>query len=292
VTIKNRYPLPLIGEALDRLKKARFFSKIDLRYAYNLVRIKPGDEWKTAFRTRYGHFETLVMQYRLTNAPATFQHLMHDIFRNMLDVSILCYLDDILIFSETEEEHEKHICQVLDTLRQHNLFAKAEKCAFFMDQVDFVGFVVTQVDPKKVSAVIDWPEPQTVKELQAFLGFANFYRRFIFQYSKICVPFTRLIKKGAAFVFDESAREAFHALKSAFQSADVLAHYDPDRKILIETDASDSAIAAILSQWDESGTLRPVAFMSRKMLPAESNYEIYDKELPAIVEPFRSWRLS
>ena len=294
VTIKNRYPLPLIGESLDRLRSAKCFTKIDLRYAYNLLRVKPGDEWKTAFRTRYGHFETLVVQYGLTNAPASFQHLMNDIFRDMLDISIICYLDDILIFSENQEQHDAHVKEVLSRLRKHKLFAKAEKCEFDKPEVDFLGFIVgsggVRMDPGKVSTVTDWPLPQNLTDLQAFLGFTNFYRRFIHRYSKICAPLTRLLKKGTSFTISEDAKVAFQSLKDAFTSAPVLSHFVPSRKIVVETDASDVAVAAILSQYDEEGTLVPIAFHSRKMSPAELNYDIYDKELLAIVDAFKSWR--
>lgn len=294
VTIKNRYPLPLIGESLDRLRSAKHFSKIDLRCAYNLLRIKPGDEWKTAFRTRYGHFETLVVQYGLTNAPASFQHLMNDIFRDMLDISIICYLDDILIFSENEEDHEAHIKEVLSRLRKHKLFAKAEKSEFFKTEVDFLGFIVgsggIRMDPAKVKTVMDWPLPANLQDIQAFLGFANFYRRFIRSYSKIAVPLTRLLKKDTPFSMSEAAIKAFNKLKEAFQDAPVLNHFVPSRKIVLETDASDVALAGILSQYDEEGVLHPIAFHSRKLSPAELNYEIYDKELLAIVDSFKSWR--
>jgi hypothetical protein len=294
ISVKNRAALPLIGESLDRLRRAKVFSKLDLRGAYNLVRIKKGDEWKTAFRTRYGHFETLVMPFGLTNAPATFQSFMNDIFRDLLDDFMIIYLDDILIFSDDPAKHTIHVERVLGRLRQYKLFIKAEKCEFDRDRCEFLGFVVSptgvQMDPGKVSTVLDWPEPTSVKQLQAFLGFTNFYRRFIPEYSRTCSPLTRLLKKGVQFSFDHSAKKAFVKLKATFTSAPVLAHFDPEKPISLETDASDFAIAGILSQPGLDGELRPIAFRSRKMLPAECNYDIYDKELLAIVDCFKVWR--
>lgn len=189
ITIKNRYPLPLIPEALDRLRKAKVYSKLDLRGAYNLVRVKEGDEWKTAFRTRYGHFECLVMPFGLTNAPAVFQHFMNDVFRDLLDHTVLIYLDDILIFSDSEEEHVKHVKQVLARLVDNKLYAKAEKCEFHVTTTEFLGFIVPangiSMASNKVDAIMSWPLPTKVREIQQFLGFANFYRKFIKGYSRI-----------------------------------------------------------------------------------------------------------
>ena len=294
ITVKNRYPLPLIREFLDRLRDAKFFSKIDLRAGYNLVRIAEGEEWKTAFRTRYGHYEYLVMPFGLTNAPATFQHLMNDVLREFLDDFVVVYLDDILIFSQSREDHTRHVRLVLDRLRTNGLFAKPEKCSFYQSEVEYLGYLVSTVgvrmDPKKVSAVLDWPEPSSVHGLQVFLGFANFYRRFIRNYSKIAAPLTRLLKKDTKYAFDAPARQAFRQLKTAFTTAPVLAHFCPDRPSTIETDASDFAIAAVISQPDADGVLHPIAFHSRKLTAAELNYEIYDKEMLAIIEAVKEWR--
>ena len=294
ITIKNRYPLPLITESLDRLKTAKSYSKIDLRGAYNLLRIAKGDEWKTAFRTRYGLYEYLVMPFGLTNAPATFQNLMNDVLRPFLDKFVIVYLDDILIFSETPEEHTDHVRQVLQKLRDTELFAKAEKCEFGKSEVEFLGYVVSpggvRMDPKKVEAVTDWPVPRSVKELQTFLGFINFYRRFIWNFAKTAAPLTNLLRQNVPFRIDSTALAAFDALKESFTSAPVLAHFQPDRQTFIETDASDFAIAAVVSQKDDTGTLRPIAFFARKLQPAELNYGIGEKELLAIVAAIKHWR--
>ncbi|KAK4685054.1 putative transposase, partial [Tremellales sp. Uapishka_1] len=294
ITRKNRYPLPLIQESLDRLKEATWFSKVDLRAAYNLIRIAKGDEWKTAFRTRYGLFEYLVMPFGLTNAPASFQYLINDVLRDFLDIFVIVYLDDILIFSNTREEHVNHVNQVLQRLKDNSLWANAEKCRFFQHEVDFLGYLVSdtgiRMDPKKISAVTDWPIPKSVHDIQVFLGFANFYRRFIRSYSKITTPLTRLLRKDVKFEWGDEETQSFKTLKEAFTSAPILQHFQPGRPLTIETDASDFAIAGILSHSDENNQLRPVAYYSRKLQPAELNYEIYDKEMLAIVEAFKIWR--
>jgi hypothetical protein len=293
ITIKNRYPLPLIPEALDRLKDSKIYTKLDLRGAYNLVRIRKGDEWKTAFRTRYGHFECLVMPFGLTNAPAAFQHFMNDIFRDLLDYKVLIYLDDILIFSENPNEHQKDVKAVLSRLIQNGLYAKAEKCEFSVNKTEFLGFIVSQdgisMAENKIDAIMSWPEPAKLRDIQQFLGFANFYRRFIKGYSRIIQPLTRLLKKDTPFDFDARAKEAFNLIKQVFKGAGILKHFQSDLETFIETDSSDFAISAILSQYHEK-VLYPVAFMSRKMTTAELNYEIHDKELLAVVSAIKIWR--
>lgn len=294
ITVKNRYPLPLIQENLDRLSNAKYFTKIDLRGAYNLIRIAAGEEWKTAFRTRYGLFEYLVMPFGLTNAPASFQQLMNEVLREYLDISVIVYLDDILIYSKTREEHVQHIKKVLERLRQHRLWAKAEKCRFFQSSVDFLGYIVSQdgvsMDPSKVKSILDWQAPKSVKDIQVFLGFANFYRRFIKKYSKLTEPLTRLLRKDVKFDWSDSANTAFESLKKAFTTAPILTHFDPARNIILETDASDYALAGVLSHPDPHGNLQPIAFYSRKFNDAELNYEIYDKELLAIIQCLKEWR--
>ena len=179
ITKKDRYPIPLIADLLDAPKKARIYTKIDLRHAYHLVRIAEGDEWKTAFRTRYGSFEWLVMPFGLTNAPAAFQRFMNDIFSDLLDVCVIVYLDDILIYSDNPSEHRRHVKEVLRRLRANGLYAAEKKCFFHQDRVEFLGFILSpeglSMDEAKVKVIQDWPEPRKVKDVQSFLGFANFY---------------------------------------------------------------------------------------------------------------------
>jgi hypothetical protein len=294
ISRKDRYPLPLISDLLDSPGKARIYTKIDLRHAYHLVRIRDGNEPKTDFRTKWGSFEWLVMPEGLSNAPAAFQRFMNDIFADMLDVCVVVYLDDILIYSSDMSTHRKQVKEVLRRLRQHGLYAKPEKCSFHQDRVEFLGYILSAqgltMASDKVQVIRDWPEPRKVKDVQSFLGFANFYRRFIHNFSDITIPLTRLTRKSAAFVFGDRERSAFEALKEAFCTAPVLTHWVPDRPITIETDASDYALAAILSITLDSGEIHPVAFHSRSFNSTEMNYDTHDKELYAIFEAFRIWR--
>jgi transposase InsO family protein len=300
VTIKNRHPLPLISETLDRLSSAKVFTKLDLKNAYYRLRIKGGDEWKTAFRTRYGHFEYLVMPFGLANAPATFQAYINRALGGLVDDFCVVYLDDILIYSENPAEHMRHVRMVLERLRKFSLYANPQKCTFAAKEVEFLGFLVSEagvrMDPSRVSAIADWPTPTTHREVQVFLGFANFYRRFINRYSKIAAPLTELLKgsqngkKPEPLAWNREANLAFAKLKACFTQAGVLRHFDPTQRIRIETDASGYAIAGILSQPDENGQWRPVAFYSRKMQDAELNWKVHDQELLAIIESLQHWR--
>ena len=295
VTVKNRFPLPLIPEMLDRLHTAKVFTKIDLRNAYHQVRVKEEDVHKTAFRCREGHFEYQVCPQGPCNAPAMFQFFMNDILREHLDIICVGILDDVIIFSATEAAHVGHVKLILDILRKHKLYAKVEKCEFHKSQMTFVGFMVSQtgigMDPAKVSAILDWPVPKCVKEVQSFLGFANFYRKFIKDYSAVASPLTTLTRKSVPFTWSPAAAAAFQGLQLAFTSAPILRHYQPELPITIEADASDYAMGCILSQTSPAGELHPICFYSRKFTPAELNYPIYDKELLAVVEAFRQWRV-
>ena len=200
ITKKDRYPLPLITDLLDAPRKARIYSKLDLRHAYHLIRVAEGDEWKTAFRTRYGSFEWRVMPFGLSNAPSVFQRFVNDIFADMLDVSVVVYLDDILVYSDNPEDHQKHVKEVLRRLHANNLYCKASKCEFNKDTVEYLGFILSKgglyMSEEKIEAITDWPTPRKVKDIQSFLGFCNFYRRFIHGYSEITIPLTRLTRKN------------------------------------------------------------------------------------------------
>jgi len=294
ITKKDRYPLPLISDLLDSPSHAKIYSKIDLRHTYHLVRIAPGNEWKTAFHTCYGSYKWLVMPFGLTNAPAAFQRFVNTIFADMLDVCVVMYLDDILIYSEDMESHQQHVWEVLHQLWLHGLFAKPEKCEFHSDSVEYLGYRLSPegltMSPDKIQTISDWPEPRKVKDIQCFLGFANFDRRFIFNYSNIVVPLTRLTQKDAPWVFSEDCRRAFNALKHAFTTAPILTHFIPDTPIIVEMDASDYAVTGILSITCSDGEIRPVAFSSRTLTAPELNYDTHDKELLAIFEAFQNWR--
>jgi len=225
-TIKNRYPLSLFQETIAQVCKARFFTKLDLRGAYNLVRMAEGEEWKTAFRTRFGLFESLVMPFGLCNAPATMQNFINDVLRDYLDVFATAYLDDILIYSTSLNEHREHVRMVLRRLKEAGLYLKAEKCEFHQTEVEYLGMIISvqgiKMDTKKISAITEWPTPKNVRDVQSFLGFANFYRRFIKDYSKVVAPLTRLTRKNTPFQWSPQCHEAFNKLKSTFTTAPVL----------------------------------------------------------------------
>ena len=303
MTIKNRYPLPLIGELLDRLNGAKIFSKIDLKDGYYHIRIKEGDEWKTAFRTRFGHYEFTVMPFGLSNAPATFQNYINNALRGYTDDFCIVYLDDILVFSKTTEEHDQHLGLIMERLRQAELFVNPKKSKFYKTEVEYLGYIIdskgVRMDPSRVDAIIKWKEhpPKTYRDIQVFIGFCNFYRRFIYGFSKIARPILLLLKgmkKGRkpgliGHHWQEPQQRAFEELIDQFTTAPLLRHYDRNLPLRLETDASQWALAGIISQ-PFKDQWHPIAFFSRRFTEAEINYQIYDKEMLAIVASFDHWR--
>ncbi|KAL0934971.1 reverse transcriptase domain protein [Colletotrichum truncatum] len=294
ITIKNCYPLPLISELRDLLHGAQWFTALDLKGAYNLIRMKSGEEWKTAFRTRRGHYEYLVMPFGLTNAPATFQTMINHVLREFLDVFVVVYLDDILIFSKTLEDHKKHVHQVLRKLQDAKLLVEPEKSKFHAKEVEFLGFTIApgilKMSKDKIAAVRDWPTPQNVKDVQSFIGYVNYYRRFLEGYSDKNDPLTRLSKKDVPWQWEEEQEQAFNEIKQQVTSEPILVIPNPEKPFEVETDSSDYAIGGQLGQRDDEGRLHPCAFFSRKLHGPELNYQIHDKELMAIIEAFKEWR--
>ncbi|GLB41215.1 putative retrotransposable element tf2 155 kda protein type 1-like [Lyophyllum shimeji] len=296
ITVKNRYPLPLISELINNLRGARYFTKLDVRWGYNNVRIKEGDEWKAAFRTNRGLFEPLVMFFGLTNSPATFQTMMNDIFRDLIAQGVVCvYLDDILIYTKTLEEHRRITRIVLDRLREHRLFLKPEKCEFERTEIEYLGLIISHgtasMDPVKVAGVAEWPVPKNKKEVQSFLGFTNFYRRFIRDFSHHARPLFDLTAKDVAWTWGSGQQDAFDSLKRAITSKPVLIFPDDDRPFRVEADSSDFATGAVLSQQSpEDEKWHPVAFYSKSLNAVERNYEIHDKEMLAIIRALEEWR--
>lgn len=302
ITLKDRHPLPRIEETLNQIRGSKYFTRLDLRACFNQIRIKEGDEWKTAFRTRYGLFEFLVMPFGLTNAPATAQRFVNDTLREYLDHFCVVYIDDILIYSTgTLEDHRQQVRLVLAKLREAGLCIKPEKCEFNVQKTAFLGFIISaggiEMDPAKVNAVLDWESPRSVRDVQCFLGFANFYRRFILKYSDFCRPLFDLLRKEAPVPFNwtRECDAAFQSLKVKFTSAPILRHFDPDLDTVVETDASDYCVSGVLSQRHlrEGGgsALHPVAYVSEKMSAAECNYGVGDKELLAIIVALGKWRI-
>ncbi|KAI2655842.1 Transposon Tf2-6 polyprotein [Labeo rohita] len=296
VTIKYRYPLPLVPSALEQLRSAKYFTKLDLRSAYNLVRIRAGDEWKTAFSTTSGHYEYRVMPFGLANSPSCFQAFINDVFRDMLNRWVIVYIDDILVFSNSYPEHVQHVRAVLQRLIAHQLYAKEEKCDFHRDRISFLGYIISPegvaMDQKKVDAVLRWPRPSTLRELQRFLGFANFYRRFIRNFSTVAAPLTTMIKRGVSRLsWSQAAIQAFNDLRQRFSTAPILHHPDPERPFVLEVDASSTGVGAVLSQRQgEPPKLFPCAYFSHKLNPAERNYDVGNRELLAIKLALEEWR--
>ncbi|GJP60702.1 hypothetical protein CLOP_g17914 [Closterium sp. NIES-67] len=292
-TIKNKYPIPRIDDLLDQLRGATVFSKLDLRSGYWQIRMADNSIHKTAFRTRYGSYEYLVMPFGLTNAPATFQAEMNHILRPLLDECVVVYLDDILIYSRHMKQHVEHLRRVFEILRRERFYVKLSKSEFALEKVQFLGHMVSaqgvHVDPKKIEAVRTWKTPENVKELQQFLGFANYYNRFVPQYAKIAAPLTNLLKKNTPYKWEPKHQEAVEQLKQALTSAPVLILPDPERDYVIEADASDQAVGAVLMQ-DQGNGLQPIAYLSKKLHGAELNYPIHDKEALAIIIAFKAWR--
>ncbi|KAA0040547.1 pol protein [Cucumis melo var. makuwa] len=289
VTVKNRYPLPRIDDLFDQLQGATVFSKIDLRSGYHQLRIRDGDIPKTAFRSRYGHYEFVVMSFGLTNAPAVFMDLMNRVFKDFLDSFVIVFIDDILIYSKTEAEHEEHLHQVLETLRANNLYAKFSKCEFWLRKVTFLGHVVSSegvsVDPAKIEAVTNWPRPSTVSEIQSFLGLAGYYRRFVEDFSRIASPLTQLTRKGTPFVWSPACESSFQELKQKLVTAPVLTVPDGSGNFVIYSDASKKGLGCVLMQQG-----KVVAYASRQLKIYEQNYPTHDLELVAVVFALKIWR--
>jgi len=296
VTVKNRYLLPLISELVSQLRRAQYFTKLDVRWGFNNVRIKPGDEWKVAFRTNRGLFEPLVMFFGMTNSPATFQTMMNDVFRTVIAEGIVVvYLDDILIFTKTEEEHERAVRRVLEILAEHKLFLGPEKCEFHRKQIEYLGLVISEntvaMDPVKVAGVREWPTPESRTDMQAFVGFVNFYRRFIQDFSTIAQPFFDLTRSNHAWNWGTKEQEAFERLKMAVTTAPILASPQDSEPFRIEANSSDFVSGAVLSQkLPGEEKWHPVAFYSKSLSPVERNYEIHDKEMLAIIHALEEWR--
>ena len=294
LTVKNRYPLPLIRETLNMMSDSVVFTKLDIIAAFNKLRMAEGEEWKTAMRTRYGLFEYLVMPFGLCGAPSSFQRYINDVLRDCLDVYATAYIDDILIFSKNLREHRKHVRTVLTKLRDAGLYIDIEKCEFHVEEVKYLGLIIAKgkimMDPAKIAAIVEWKTPRNVKDIQSFLGFANFYRRFIKGFSQLAGPLTALTHKGVEFIWSPAAEFAFQLLKKNFASAPILVMFDPEKPCTVESDSSDCVTGGVLSQPDSEGVLRPVAYFSTRMAPAECNYDIYDKELLAIIRAFEEWR--
>jgi hypothetical protein len=289
VTIKNKYPLPRIDVLFDQLVGAKVFSKIDLRYGYHQIKIRANDIPKTAFSTRYGLYEYLVMSFGLINASTYFMYLMKSVFMPELDKFVVVSIDDILVYSRNEQEHTMHLHIVLQRLRDHHLYAKLSKCEFWLREIKILGHTISQdgisVDPEKVQEVMNWKPPTTVRQIRRFLGLAGYYRRFIPDFSRIAKPMTKLLKKGVKYEWSQKCEDAFHTLRQHLTTAPVLAQPDNAKSFDVYCDASTTGLGCVLMQDN-----RVIAYASRALRPHEQNYPTHDLELAAVVHALKIWR--
>ena len=293
ITERNNSGLPRMEELFDRVLGAKIFSKLDLRSGYHQIPLHPDDTAKTAFNSRFGHFEFTVLPFGLTNAPATFSTLMQKIFHPYLDEFVVVFLDDILIFSKNEKDHAIHLSKALEILRENKLYAKQEKCKFFQTTIDFLGHVITPegiaVEPAKVEAIENWPSCKTVEDIRSFLGLCGFHRRFVEHFARKALPLTNLTKKANKWKWENEEQEAMDLIKYSLTHAPILLTPDPTRSYTIACDASGYATGAVLMQ-DHGKGLQPVAYMSKKMLDAERNYPTGEQEQLAIICALKEWR--
>jgi hypothetical protein len=296
--VRDSYPIPVLSMLLNNLAGCKFLSKIDLKSAFNLLRVTPGQEHLTAFCTPWGLYGYTVMPFGLASTRATFQRFIQHVLREYIDVCCFVYIDDILVFSKTEGDHLRHIQQVLSKLQEYSLQASLKKCEFFKLPVQFLGFIISseglRMDPRKLDTILDWPLPETfMKGLQRFLGFCNFYCRLIPHFSQVTLALTESTKDS---IFRpncmslEGPRKSFEELQAAFTKAPLFSHFFLSADRLVHVDSSGFAIAGVLSQPDALGNLHPVSFYSRKLTDQERSWPIFDLELLAVVTTFEEWQ--
>ena len=288
ITVKYRFPIPRLDDMLDMMAGATIFSKIDLKSGYHQIRVRSGDEWKTAFKTKDGLYEWMVMPFGLSNAPSTFMRVMTQVLKPFMGKFLVVYFDDILIYSKSREQHLDHLTQVCVTLRKESLYGNLKKCSFFTDRVIFLGFIVSSegvsADPQKVQAIVEWPEPRNIHEIRSFHGLASFYRRFIKGFSTIMSPITDCMKQGE-FVWTKAAAKAFNEVKQKMIEAPVMRLPNFTKPFEVECDASGIGIGGVLSQ-----ERHPIAYFSEKLNDAKQKYSTYDKEFYAIIQALWHWR--
>lgn len=288
ITVKNKFPMPVIDEFLDELAGSKYFSKLDMASGFHQIRMAEKDEVKTAFKTHHGHFQFRVMPFGLTNAPATFQCLMNVVFQKLMRKCVLIFMDDILVYSPTLEEHATHLQQVFQTLQDQQLYAKRSKCSFAVRQIDYLGHVISEngvaTDPGKTVSISKWPVPSSHTELRGFLGLTGYYRKFVKGYGMLAKPLTSVLQQKQ-FSWSSAAQTAFEELKAAMMTTPVLALPDFDKEFVIETDACDRGIGAVLSQ---NG--HPIAFYSKALGVKNSKLSTYEKEFLAILMAVDKWR--
>lgn len=288
ITVKNKYPLPIIDELLDELSGARWFTKLDLRVGCHQIRMQAMDEHKTTFKTHHGHFEFRVMPFGLTSAPATFQGCMNSILSPLLRKFVLVFVDDILIYNRTLSDHVQHLQSVFQILTEHHLKVKRSKCSFAQQRLAYLGHVISpngvSTDEDKILVVKNWPTPTNVKELRGFLGLTGYYSKFVRYYGVLSKPLTNLLRKGQSYIWTATTEQAFQSLKQALMTTSVLAMPDFTEPFVVETDASDKGIGAILMQKQHL-----IAFLSRALGPRHQGLSTYEKESLAIILAIDHW---
>ena len=294
ITIKNRYSLFNISELQNRLQEVMHFIKFDLREAYNLIRMKADEKWKTVFRTRYEHYEYTMMSFELINVSTTCQEMINDALRQYLDIFVIVYLNDILIFFKIMKLHVNHVITVFKCLNDRDLRFKSKKCEFHKEKIDFLNFVVERneirIDSKKIRAIQNWKSFINVKKLQSFLEFINYNRKFIKNYFSKAISLINLTAKDKLWSWKKKKRDAFNKLQQACITDSVLKMFDTEKSIRLKIDASDLAIKTCISQKHDD-KWHSIIYLSRKLSSAKQNYDIHDKKLLAIVIFLKQWRI-
>jgi len=293
--VKNNYLLPLIIELIDNMGSKKVFTKMDLRWGFNNIRIKEGDEWKRAFTMHIGSFKPTVMFFGMTNSPATFQAIMNEILRDLINEGkVAAFVDDVLVGTETKEGHDEIVEEILRRLEENNLYIKLEKCVWKVRKIRFLGVVIgpngIEMEEEKVDRVLSWLEPKNVKDVRKFLGLANYYRRFIKDFAQVARPINVLMRKDVKWQWEVEQQKAFDKLKRVFTIKPVLVVLDLDKKFRVEAGTSNYTTGGVLSMKCLDEMWRLVAFISKFLSDTERNYEIHDKEMLAVVRCLEVWR--
>ena len=294
-TIKNSYPLPLISDLVDQVKGAKYFTKLNVQWGYNNVRIKDADQWKAAFKTSQGLFKPMVMFFRMCNSPATFQAMMDNVFQDMkAEGWIIIYINDIFIFTKELQQNIEYTKWTLQWLQDNDLYLKPEKFTFWMTKVEYLGLIIQEnlisMDPVKLNGIKDWPTPTTVKQVRSFLGFENYYWWFIHSHGNLTQPLNDLLWKDERFEWTPEQQDAFDTLKLRFTKSPVLLMLDSLKPFGLETDSSLFASGAVLWQQDSNGDWHPCAYLSKSFNDTEHNYNIWDRELLAVIRALTKWQ--
>ena len=285
----------MISDVLENIGTKKLFTKMDLRWGYNNVRIKERDEWKVVFMMPEGSFEPTVMFFGLTNSPATFQAMMNELLRDLINTGkVVVFINDVIVGTETEEKHDELVAEVIKRLEENDLYVKLEKCKWKVREVEFLGVVIgpeeIKMERKKVKGVLEWPMPKCIKDIQKFLGLANYYRQFIEEFATVARPLHNLVKKDKKWEWTEREEKVFKELKEKFTKEPVLAAPNIDKKMRMEIDASDYAMGGVLLMECKDGLWRLVVFLSKSLNETKKNYEIHNKEMLAIIRGLEAWR--